>query len=330
MRVVNGFELPRVLTPPQAERLGLTRGRVRTELRRGNWQRLASGIVLTRPEDPTRGDWADVGVALAGRGAAVTGWDAVRVRGLGDRRPPHHDVVVVCPNGANRIVGGVRLSRTSRAFTRTTVSALSEVLPLLPVVPAARAVVDTALRDCAPGRVRALVTSSVQRRACRVEDLMAELGRAPRCGSRWLRLAMADAVDGARSAAEARALGRLRSSPVVPAFEMNVPVVLAGQALYCVDFLWRALRAVLEIDSREYHFKEADWRDTMTRHNALIAAGFAVTHYPPSLVGRPGWADEVAEWLRARARELGLPYPRARGVIRPPIGASPPPVVISG
>ena len=135
---------------------------------------------------------------------------------------------------------------------------------------------------------------------------------------------------GPRSAAEARALGRLRSSPVVPAFEMNVPVVLAVQALCCVDFLWRALPPSSRSTAAIPTSVRTDWRDTVTRHNALIAAGFAVTHYPPSLVGRPGWADEVVEWLRARARELGLPYPRARGVIRPPIGASPPPVVISG
>jgi hypothetical protein len=110
---------------------------------------------------------------------------------------------------------------------------------------------------------------------------------------------------------------------------MNVPVVLAGRARYYVDFLWRALRAVLEIDSREYHFTEANWRDTTTRHNALIAAGFAVTHYPPSLVDKPGWADEVADWLRARARDLSVPYLRNRGVIRSAVGDLPPPVLIS-
>jgi hypothetical protein len=87
VRTFNGFELPRVLTLAQADRLGLSPARTRTELRRGNWQRLAAGIVLTRPDDPTRADWVGVGLALADRGAALTGWDAVRVRGLGDRLP---------------------------------------------------------------------------------------------------------------------------------------------------------------------------------------------------------------------------------------------------
>jgi hypothetical protein len=80
----------------------------------------------------------------------------------------------------NRVVGGVRLCRTSRPFTRTTVSALSQALPLLPVVATARAVADTALCDHDVTRVRALVTSSVQHRACRIEDLLAELRNVPR------------------------------------------------------------------------------------------------------------------------------------------------------
>jgi hypothetical protein len=126
----------------------------------------------------------------------VTGWDAVRVRGLGERTPPDRLVRVTSPNGMNRVVGGVRLCRTARPFTWTTVSALSDVLALLPVVATARAVVDTALRDPDRARVRALVTSSIQRRACRIEDLLAELRAAPRNGTGSLRLALADAVDG--------------------------------------------------------------------------------------------------------------------------------------
>ena len=33
-------------------------------------------------------------------------------------------------------------------------------------------------------------------------------------------------------------------------------------------------------------------------------------HYPPSEIRDRGtyWADEVAQWLRARAVELGVPY----------------------
>jgi hypothetical protein len=330
MRMINGFELPRVLTPIQAHRLDLTRARIRTELRRGNWQRLATGIVLTRPDDPTRADWIEVGLALAGSRAALTGWDAVRVRGLGDRLPPNRIVTVLTRSGMNRVVGGVRLRRTARPFTRTIRSVHAESLPLVPVVSTARAVTDTALEYRDVGRVRALVTSAIQRRACRIEDLLAELRDGPRNGSRPLRLALADAADGARSAAEAAAVSKLRRS-AVPAFELNVPVVdRAGRLIYVVDVLWRELRAALEIDSREYHLSEQDWRATMNRHNELTRHGLAVAHYPPSAVAKRGWSSEVLEWLTARAGELGVPLSRRRGAIVASVGIEPPPLVVRG
>jgi hypothetical protein len=304
----NGFELPRVLTAPQASRLNITPGRIRTEVRRGNWQRLASRIVLARPDEPTGADWAEVGVALAGRGAAVTGWDALRARGLGDRVPPGPLVLVLSPRGLNRVVGGVRLRRTDRPFVRTQVSVHSATLPLAPIVATARAVADAALEYQDADRVRALVTSAVQRRACRIEDLLAELRAGPRNGSRLLRLALVDAIDGARSAAEATAVGKLRRAPV-PSFELNVPIFDApGRLMYVVDVLWRELRTVLEIDSREYHFSERAWKATMDRHNQLTRRGLAVTHYPPSAVTKRGWTGEVVDWLTERAAELGVRY----------------------
>ncbi|MDT4933258.1 MAG: hypothetical protein QOK11_1150, partial [Pseudonocardiales bacterium] len=70
VRHVDGFELSRILVPAQVARLGLTPARVRTELRRGNWQRLSPGVLLTRPDEPTRDDWAQVGVHLAGPASA--------------------------------------------------------------------------------------------------------------------------------------------------------------------------------------------------------------------------------------------------------------------
>jgi hypothetical protein len=105
-----------VLTPPQAAALGLSRSRIRTEIRRGNWQRLAPGVLLTRPDEPTRADWAEAGTALAGRTAAVTGWDALRARGLGDRTAPPGLPLVLMRSGLSRAVGGVRLRNRTWLF----------------------------------------------------------------------------------------------------------------------------------------------------------------------------------------------------------------------
>ena len=169
-----------------------------------------------------------------------------------------------------------------------------------------RAVADTALEMRGLRDVRALVTDAVQRGLAAPADLVAELEAGPQQGSALLRHAVADLVDGARSVAEAEAIELLRRRRVPP-FEVNVPLVdERGVVVAVADILWRELRAVLEIDSREFHFGERRWKATMRRHNLLLRLGYATAHYPPSEIRSRGaaWADEVAGWLAARAREI--------------------------
>ena len=309
MRTYNGYELPRVLTRDAARRLGITESRIRTEVRRGSWRPLARGIVLSRPEEPGRGDWVAAGIALGGPSAALSGWDAARCHGLGSSRPPTETVLVLSRHSANRVVGGVRIRETHRAYDATLTPAEAVPYELTPVVPAARAVCDAALQYRALTPVRGLVTSAVQKRRCTVEQLLEEWADVPRRDSRFLRLALADVAAGARSAAEAVCAERLRSR-ALPPFELNVPVRdQTGEMV--MDVYWRQLRAALEVDSREFHFSEDQWKATMQRHNRLSAMGISVVHYPPSVVmGHDrSWLVSVETWLRARARELGLPYP---------------------
>ena len=96
---------------------------------------------------------------------------------------------------------------------------------------------------------------------------------------------MADAAAGARSVAEAEAAELLRIGGV-PTFELNVPIVHAGRVIAVADVLWRKLRAVLEIDSREYHLSEAQRKATMARHNKLTNVGLCRDALPA--VGDPG------------------------------------------
>jgi hypothetical protein len=264
-------------TPPIAAHIGLSSGRIRTELRRGNWRTIAHGAVLTRPEEPTRSDWAALGIALGGPSAALTGWDALRVRGLGESMPPSSEVLVLSRHTSNRVVGNVRIRETRRAYRATATSAFARDYPLTPVAAVARAASDASRYYSSAAAVRALVTSAVQRRLCSLEELVGELRAGPRKHSALFRLALSDALDGARSVAEATAARRFSAAPI-PAFELNVPILDAGGAVVAVaDVLWRALRAVLEIDSREYHFSERAWKQTMRRHNRLTRLGFAVT-----------------------------------------------------
>jgi len=302
-------ELPRVLTARVARQLGLSRAAVRNGMARRGWQPLIRGVVLTVPGEPTRADWALAGLAIAGPGSAVSGWDAVRLlgRGVAPRKPASDDVLVLTPRGLNRRIGQVRIRPTGRRFTTWRTSANDPALPLIEVAAAARAVADTALDECWLNPVRAMVAAAVQHDLCSVDDLIAELAAAPRNGSGLLRRALGEIADGARSAAEAEALTYLRRADVPP-FELNAPITdTTGHVIAIADVLWPRLRAMVEIDSREFHFNAADWQATMRRHNKVARLGYALTHYPPSAIG-PGWTDEVETWLHARAAELGIPY----------------------
>jgi hypothetical protein len=233
------------------------------------------------------------------------------MRGLASREPPSPKVLILTRSGANRTVGGVHL-RPTRRPVRTRRTAECADLPFIEIVDVARAIADTALDHRWLSPVRAMVTGAIQRDLCSVEDLTRELEASPRNGSAFLRRAVDDVRCRARSVAEARAVDHLRSAELPP-FELNVPIVnAAGEIVAIADVLWRQLRAVLEIDSREFHFTERDWKATMRRHNRLTCAGLAVAHYPPSEISAraAAWAADVAQWLRARARELGVAYLR--------------------
>jgi hypothetical protein len=318
-----------VLTTAGARALGLSRSAVRHRVARRGWQPLVPGVVLTVAEPPTRTDWALVGIELAGPAGAVSGWDAVRLHGLGSATPPSDDVLVLDRCGHNRRAGPVRIRPTDRDFAAAPLPADHPVLAFVRVVDIARAVADTALDHRTLAPVRALVTSTIQRGLCPPDALVEQLRHCPRNGSAFLRRALADVLEGARSIAEAEAIQFLRRA-AVPPFEANVPIVTQdGRLVAVADLLWRELRAIAEIDSREFHFEERDWKATSRRHNRLTAAGLAVAHFPPSEIRtrRGDWARDVESWLRARARELQVPFrPRAVAVRPGPDG--PPPFVL--
>jgi hypothetical protein len=318
--------LPRVLGTESARRLGLTRSAVRHAIARYGWRPLARGVVLTVRGEPTRADWAAVGLELASPQAAVSGWDVARIFGLGTKRPPDEEVLVLDRTGTNRLIAGrVRVRPTRRPYAAQVVSARDCPLWSLPIVDVERAIADCALRYRTRAPVRAMTTAAVQKGLCTPSALIDELIAGPRNGSRWLRRALDDVADGARSIAEAEAVDLLRRVEV-PAFELNVPIVdWRGVLIAKADVLWRELRAIAEIDSREFHFLESDWKGTSRRHNRLTGNGLALEHYPPSEIRDRGldWAREVESWLRNRAGELGVTYvsdprPRRFGPDDPP------------
>lgn len=324
-----GYELPRVLTPSRAARFGISRSRVRTELRRGAWRRLSTGLVLTSADEPSRFDWAEAGLALGGPASALSGWDALVLHGLRTKPSSRAPVLVLVRTGRSRRVGPVLIRRTARPYSAEFTPLEHPVSALTPLVNAARAVADACLLPADLDQVRAVVARTIQTGLCTPEQLNHELSRCPRNGSGRLRQALGEIGAGARSVAEAHALRQLRGSRL-PEFEVNVAVLGGdGDVCYVVDVLWRRLRAVLEIDGREFHFDSASWHATLRRHNLLTAAGLSVTHYPPSRImsADDTWLGELAAWLRARAGELNVPYLPA-SARRPAPAPNPPPLLL--
>lgn len=318
-------DLPRIVCPVDLATLGIGRSTVRTQLRQERWLRLTDGILFTAPGQPGRADWINAGLTLAGPGSALSGRDAVALHELPARGLPDSPALVLARGGRHRTVGSVHIRPADRPYRAGRTPAGHAILPSIAFVSAARAVADASLGARWLEPVRAMVTTAVQRQACTIDDLVEEYDSGPRNGSAMLRQAIEDVVQGARSVSEAEALTLLRGGSL-PSFELNVPFVdRFGTVRYVADVFWRALRAVLEVDSRAHHFLEADWRRTMERHNQLTAAGLAVTHYAPTVIRGlgPRWADEVGAWLRRRAAELAVAYQPASPGWRPPRDPAP-------
>jgi very-short-patch-repair endonuclease len=70
-----------------------------------------------------------------------------------------------------------------------------------------------------------------------------------------------------------------------------------------VDFLWRDLRAVLEIDSDAHHALAGDADRTSDRHLLLSTDDYSVVHRTPRTVYlQPDeFVSGIGRWLAARA-----------------------------
>jgi len=323
--------LPRIVTSASAREHGLTESAIRHGIVTQGWRRLGPGVVLTTGLPPTRLDLAVAGILLAGPGSALSGWDAVRIHRLGAATPASPTVLVLTRTGRHRRFGNIRIRPTRRAYDLTSLYPDDSSDRALPCAEPARAIADTALTLGSLKPVRALLTSAIQRNLCTPDDLARELAACPRNGSGHFRTAMTDVLNNAHSIAEAEAADLLVAEGA-PGFEMNVPLVdRYGQTVRHADLLWRSLRAVLEVDSREFHFDEEDWQRTTERHNLLTEHGLAVEHDPPTVIRRRGaaWARRVHNWLRNRAQELGVRDLPPPGVIRPGSGGPRPYVLIN-
>ena len=291
--------LPRVLNRAQAMALGFSRRAIEHRLTTGRWQLVLPQTYLTG-NTLTWPDRLDAALLFAGADSLLAGAAALADLGLRSVARPDRTLLLVPRSTHVRAAGWVGLRRTDRLPPRA-------LLPGPRRADLSRAVADLALERRRLDDVRALVTQAVRAGLCTAAELRQELDTGPRRGSLNLRTALDDLQTGAWSAPEARAARILRSADVPP-FEQNARIELPGGRYLVADFLWRQLRAVLEIDSLEHHGEPAARDRTDARHFQLQALGFSVAHRRPGAIARAPaqFRRETEEWLAGRARELGL------------------------
>lgn len=288
---------PRVLTRADAVALGYTANMIQHRLGSGQWTRVLPRTFLTG-DSLTWLDRRRAALAFSGPDAVLSAAAALTDLGLRTVARPSSLLVLVPVSTRLRSFGWVTVRPTNRLPAR-------DLRPGPACAPVARAVADLALQRRRLDDVRALVTETVRRKMCTVDELAAELDAGPRNGSAHLRAAIEEAAGGAWSAPEARAARVLRAAHVPP-FEQNARIDLPGGRWLIVDFLWRGLRAVLEIDSDEHHGLPGDADETSDRHLVLETLGFSVVHRRPRFVVKQPreFASGVLSWLAGRAALL--------------------------
>jgi very-short-patch-repair endonuclease len=291
--------LPSVLTRRQALAAGLSDHAIRHRLRTGRWQALLRGVYLTASGTPTADQRQVAALAYVGAGSMLTGLSALARHGIRAAGQPPQVHVLAPDHLRTRSSRFVLVTRTTRPPDPP------DHVDGMVVAPVGRAVVDACLRLNYMNQVRAIVAEPVQRWLCSVADIADWFESAPSRGSALLRRALEEVQLGAHSAAEAQTARVLRLAGI-PSFEQNADVHAENGAwLARGDFVWRAQRAILEVDSVAYHLSPGDQRRTQQRHNRLQAAGWAVVHYPPAMI-RDDPETIVAEVRAFLAHRVGL------------------------
>jgi very-short-patch-repair endonuclease len=276
----------------------------------GPWRRMLPGVYLAVTGTVTQEQREMAALLYAGPVSLITGSAAMRRHHL---RSPGQDVVdVLIPWKRRRqSVAFVRVHRTRKLPERMFVTGK------IRFVKVPRAVADAARSLTRFDDVRAVVCEAVQRRACTVAELTAELEAGPSAGSALLREALAEVGDGVRSVAEAdfRVLIRQSGLPM-PVFNAQL-FDAAGIFIATADAWWQEAGVAAEVDSHAYHLAAEDQDRTSERHDKLTALGILVLHFPPKRIRKdaPGVIKEIRQ-----AIENGLQRPPLAIKGLPPIG----------
>jgi hypothetical protein len=194
----------------------------------------------------------------AGDEAMLASFTAVRWHSVGDVPDDGLIRVLVGPRQAARQTGFVIARRTYRPdpnpWFRDPITVCSR----------ARALVDAARELRTTDRARALLIQAVQRGHVRERDLWSELDAGPVNGSAGVREAMRQVGTGAWSPPEFDVLSAMSKSRILPRVWANPKLVTAdGMALPSPDGWIDEVALAIQVQSRQYHLRDADWEGTV-------------------------------------------------------------------
>jgi hypothetical protein len=267
-----------VISRQQALTAGLTRHALGYRLRLGGpWRSLLPGVYMASTGTPTTIQQEMAAMLYAGSRSVITGPAALRCHHIRGTSSDLVDVLIPATRRRHD-TGFVRLHRTTRMPGR-----IWQVGPVH-YAPLPRAAADaardmTSLRD-----VRAVVADAVQRRNCRVPDLLTELTAGPNVGSALFREALTDVAEGIRSAAEGDLKDLLlRSGLPTPLFN---PSVYDGDGTFIAkpDAWWPELGVAVEVDSREWHMSPEDHAKTLARGRRMGKHQMIVLRFTPKQI----------------------------------------------
>jgi hypothetical protein len=247
----------------------------------GRWQRVLPGVYAAVTGTLTPRQRYMAALLYAGPRSVITGCAALRLHRLYPDGSAARDVLVA-DQVKRQSVGFVRIHRTIRMpeepYETDRVKFASP----------ARAAADAARFFTKLDDVRDVISKVVQRRACDVAELIAELHAGPSAGSLLLSAALTELADGVRSVAE----GDLRklvlaSALPVPMFNAKL-YTLDGDFIAMVDAWWDDAGVAAEVDSRAYHISPADQDRDAARHGRLTELGVLVHHFSPQRIKADG------------------------------------------